>query len=382
MFQQFKSAMSTVFDTISGVGSNSDPAKRFEFNKSPASFTDAEIIGTYTRSGLLQRVIEFLPNKARQADFIEITPAIETGFTDLQVLELFKQASISARLFKEAYLIINIEDGKDIAEPVELGTSQNIIDIYLVERDQLTFKTDNYQNREIYKLHLDSKGTVEIHPSRVLCFYGRYHPPKIRASCRGLHGSIIDGLLESYGNYKFSLNIAASLLSRLVTFVFKMKGLRNLVNEGHEDKVVSRLQLHRKGIGSVGGMVIDADSEEIEWLTFSLSGVSEIINTQKDNFTAETELSHDILWNEGSHSTSSDVELTNTAEKINEFIECYWEENLNIVARYISGDEKASVKLGKHFDKTGFNEEGENEQNNETGFTNRQSNQNQSNTTN
>ena len=349
--KQFTDTMANVLDLVGGVGTSNDPAKRIRFSTTVTNFSESEVLSTYTGSGLLQKVVEFLPNKARQATFVELSPAIESAFNELRILELFKQSSISARIFKECYLFIEVEDGKELDEPLD-KIPNKINKITLIECDQLTFKANTLQERTSYKLKTE-EGDVNIHPTRILVFFGKYFTPKVRASTGGYHGSILNGILPTYGVYSHSLNIASSLLARLVTFVFKMNNLKEMVAEGRESEIVARLKLHQKGIGSVGGLIIDADSEAIEWLTFSISGISELIHTFKDSFTSETELSHDILWNEGSHNTTSELELENTNEKINEFIETCWEENFNQLAEIITGtptNVKLEYQKGKQID--------------------------------
>lgn len=169
-----------------------------------------------------------------------------------------------------------------------------------------------------------------------MLFVGKYFPSKVRASTKGYHGSTIGGVMSSYGVVSHALNISLSLLARVVTFVFKMAGLQELVRNGEEDNLFRRLQIHKKGIGSIGGLVVDADSEDVQWLNLNIAGITEVMRFQREHFTAETELTHDILWNEGSQQTSSDLEAINWQNKINEFIRIHWQANFNTIAQIVA----------------------------------------------
>ena len=243
-------------------------------------------------------------------------------------------------------------DDVDCVSPYE---GRQLIGIYQVERNQLRFKVDAYQQRTDYYLRVNSNNPltpngiaeVPINADRVLTFVGKYYPAIIRASNQGYHGSHIGGVLTQYGIMSHSLNIAASLLSRITTFIFKMTGLKTYVEEGKEDIIYKRLQLHKKGIGSIGGLVLDANSEDASWLNTSVQGVPEIINLQMKMFTSETELTHDILWNEGSHNTTSELESENFVETVNDFIETHWQENFNLLCRALGYMSKIKLKYEK-----------------------------------
>jgi hypothetical protein len=127
-----------------------------------------------------------------------------------------------------------------------------------------------------------------------------------------------------------------------------MAGLGKAVAEGKEELITARLNLHKKAIGSVGGLVIDAESEDIEWLNLQLTHTTEVTKIFKDEFTAQTELTHDQLWNEGTQLTASELEARNWENKINMFLSIYWEENFNRlyeIACQITGDAYEPVRL-------------------------------------
>lgn len=333
MLKAFRSTIGAVFDALSGIGSSEDPGKRFYFTTDIENFSEAEIISAYTKSGMVQKLVELIPNKANKAVYELPEPVLEV-FKQYKIIKLFNEASISARLFKESYIILNTDIGST-DEPLEPNAS--LVDLYAVERDQLTFDVDEFQNRPMYYLRLKDQKKLPIHPSRVLLFVGKFLPRKVRASNKSYHGSIIGGLMSSYGVVSHATNISLSLMARMATFVFKMAGLQSYIedNQNGEDMILRRLNLHRKGIGSVGGLVIDADSEEVEWLNLNVSGVSELVKMQREQLTADSELTHALLWNVGSHETASDTEQRNFADKINEFLELHWQENFNIVHRLV-----------------------------------------------
>lgn len=64
-------------------------------------------------------------------------------------MDAFTAASISARMFRESYIILNLNEGQT-DEPVEDLESATMSDFYHVEVGQLSFECDNFQNRKMY----------------------------------------------------------------------------------------------------------------------------------------------------------------------------------------------------------------------------------------
>lgn len=345
-----------VVDVVSGIGSLDDPGSRFSFSTAPENYTEAEIISAYTLSGQVQRAIEHIPQLA--ANFVykdennnvtSLDPSLNDEIERLRIRHLFTLASIAARLFKESYIII-LTDQDDYSQP--LNESEQILELMQLEIDQITFDSLSNQTRQ-YKLRINPTNSstyqqyieTPIHESRVLPFVGKYLPTKIKAAYRGYNGSVVGGIMTSYGTYRHSLNISVSLLSRMATFIFKMAGLQDYLATRDAQGLSARLKILKQFIGSTGGYLVDAESEDVSWLTFPLQGIDSIVEQHKKQFTAETDLTHDQLWNEGSNDTASALEEVNINKRVESFLAMYWQDNFNKILNHLS-QSQIRVKLG------------------------------------
>lgn len=351
LYQSF----SSIFNPSSGIGSLDDSSKNISINNYTTGLSEREAISLYLRSGLVQKIVELIPTLSIECHTkvdvlndkkIKITDLeIQNHIDNYKVKEIFQRASISARLFKESYLLLDINDGKDLTEPFILDGTTKLNSHYFLEFGAIE-PYWNTQNTEIlyYKIGYSSDETTkkysfkQIHPSRVLVFAGKNLTPKMRMLNDGYHTSMVEGIVEGYLNLAQSLNVSTSLISRVATFVFKMGGLREVLLNKDEEAITKRLRQHKVGIGSTGGICIDRDNEEVEWLGMNLAGIPELITKLEDNFTANTDISHDMLWNEGSNSTSSDLENINTQRKIRAFVSEHWANNFNIFAKLICNE--------------------------------------------
>lgn len=352
-------SLSGIYNPLTGVGSDQDTAKSYEIKTTRRKLTEFEVAALYRDSGMLQRVIDLpvdlacecelkLKSANEDEDLADILDALNETW-DWQTL--FREASISARIFKEAYLVLDIDDGLDASEPVDLDKVKGLNNIFFVEFVRLMpIWANNRLDRIGYRLinaikypndanDIASKlpEFTVIHPDRVILFCGSKLSPKQQQLNSGYHNSVVETVADSYLSLVGAYNSANNFLAKLVTFVFKMKGLKNLILQGAESAIQDRLRTHKYGIGSVGGVVIDSDNEEIDWLTVPLTGLPETLSKVERFFQANVDIPHDMLWNEGSNNTASDLESINTQRAIKRFLQRYWLGNIqqlvNVVAR-------------------------------------------------
>lgn len=359
----------SIFHSNTGLGTNADNSKNVTINTSIPSISEREANSLFIHAGILQRIIDLYPDLAALLE-LEITSTadideqlITDRIEELELQSLFVDATKSARLFKEAYLILDINDGMQYSEPVDVERSQGLNGVYFLEFGSLKpiwnanrtkrigykFNTNNVNTQS---MHVRAKSEIQIvqqdldedtviDASRVLLFHGKKLTPKQQQLNNGYHASMIDGLIPSYSTIEVAHNHITNMVSRALTFLFKMKGLNKFQDAGigHIDAIRSRLALAKQTIGTLGGILLDLDSEEIEPMQISLAGLSDTLNSANKFFTAQTPLSHDQLWNEGSHSTSSDLEDKNTISAVKAFIKTHWVQNWN----------RATVHIAKEF---------------------------------
>lgn len=350
-----RQSFSSIFNPSSGIGSLDDTSKNLDINLYTTGLSEREAISLYLRSGLVQKIVDLIPTLATECTVkIDVLNDKKIKLTDLEIQNhidnydiknLFQRCSISARLFRESYLLLDVNDNKELTEPFEIDGTTTLNNYFFLEFGAIE-PYWNRQNTEIlyYKIGFNNDETTKkysntiIHPSRVLVFAGKKLTPKMQMLNDGYHTSMVEGIVEGYLNLAQSLNVSTSLISRVATFVFRMGGLRDIITDKDEDALIKRLRQHKVGIGSTGGICIDKDNEEVEWLGMNLSGIPELITKLEDNFTANTDISHDMLWNEGSNSTSSDLENINTQRKIRAFVTEYWANNFNILVKLICNE--------------------------------------------
>lgn len=348
MFSKFvdnlKSALSIFGNNSLSLGAREEN----RFGRRQIEFSEADSSRIFTKSNVIQRMLETIPSLAMECE-IKINSdsedkidkeKLQKRFRDWQIKKLFYSATISARIFKESYLFLDINDQSSVSTPINWEKCKGLIDITFIEFGGIEINWNDNETEIIsYTIRRNNGNEIVIHPERILVFAGKNISPKLQQYNSGSHLSQIESSIESYNFYVQSLNEGNNLLQRMVTFVFEMGDLKNYLTVDPIDgirKVQERLREHKSSIGGLGGLCIDKETEAVNWVTYSLAGVPEVINKAKEFFIANTELTHDMLMNEGSHDTTSLLEDKNVQRKIRSFIRENWIENLNTILQVIT----------------------------------------------
>lgn len=348
MFSQFVDNLRTALSIFGDKAISRSSSEESRFSRRRSELSEVDISKIFSKSNIIQRMVETIPSLALECE-IKINSdsedkidkeKLQKRFRDWNIKQLFFDATVSARMYKEAYLVLDINDGVKSSLPINWKSCKGLIDISFIEFGGIDVNWNEGDTERLsYTIRKDDGNKIEIHPERILVFSGKRITPKLQSYNAGSHLSQIESSIESYNSYVQSLNEGNNLLQRMVTFVFEMGGLRDyLISDPLNGirNVQQRLQEHKSSIGGIGGLCIDKDSEAVNWVTYSLSGVPDIINKSKEFFIANTELTHDMLMNEGSHDTASLLEDKNTQRKIKSFVRDNWIENLNTVLQVIT----------------------------------------------
>lgn len=308
---------------------------------------ETDKVQLYIRSTLIQKAIDKIPEFAQEFSLsvtseqeLDMKPLID-AIRGFKVRYLFCQASKSARIFKESYLLLFVNDGKELNEELILDDSvEGLSGVQLLEYGDLTPRYLNASKRVVgsYDLVTADKSRLNIHPSRLLIFEGKVTTPKLKELNNGLSVSAIEGMIESYRLLVTGHWSIHHALSKLITFVFKLNGLKDLLLlPGSQESLINRVRDASRALGShTSGFILDGESEDVDFLTPNLAGAAELVHKQRQLFTANCDLPHDILWNEGSHDTASELEHINTNKIVKAFIRDYWQENINKIIRIIA----------------------------------------------
>ncbi len=309
---------------------------------------DETLTAQYESNGLFAKIIDIPAQEAvKKGFYLNIEDENVEEYIQKRVKSLgwsvnAAQALKWSRLYGGAIGIMILNDGcDDLAIPVNWKNVNGVEEIVIYDRscvtpdyhslyenygsnDESNRKRSKFRQPEFYNV-FSIYGNFRVHESRCLVFKNGVMPEKASSMEYRFWGvpeytRIKRALREAITAHGYSVR----LLERCVQAVYKMKDLSQLLatDEG-EDQVIKRLQVIDMARSILNSISIDADGEDYDFRSVSLTGVKEVIESACNMLSAITEIPQTKLFGRspaGMNSTGeSDLEnYYNFIDKIRE----------------------------------------------------------------
>ncbi len=283
----------------------------------------------------------------------KIIPKFTKYHDKLKVKESFHEAQIQANIYGGAVIVIVANDGKNASEPLDITKIKSITALEVLDRYKIQPEIDigiNPSNPEFYRLILpeflqrkfsqlfpNQGANFKIHASRIIRFDGISYTPDMLGCNEGWGGSILESLWEDYRDWKTALKALGAMLHDCSVFVYKLKGLAQMVKTQDEGLLKSRLRLMRMMISVFGGFAADAEGENVEFPSRTFAGVDQVANQLRDAFIGSTGIPHDRLFGESPSGlgATGESEEKNWATDVASFQQTEWKPKLKDFGRLI-----------------------------------------------
>lgn len=236
----------------------------------------------------------------------EVT-GIEQVIEELYLLEHLMHASKNARLYGGAALLLYINDGRSAEQPVDFSNIQEVEGMEVLDRWQIApIITEeslyDYSKATYYQIIagdlINQPQLQKIHKDRILRFDGEWLPYRVRQRNYGWGMSSLQAIYDSFRLYWTGLNSAGTVLVEFDVFVHKLRGLSQMLAAGKEKDVQNRLVLNDMSKSIYRGYAIDADKEELDYVTRNLSGIGDILEKLRVDIIGASQIPHTILFGE------------------------------------------------------------------------------------
>lgn len=279
-------------------GTADDASEQYRF-ESDVPVTDIELTLNYEENGLFSKIIDIPADDAVSSGFkynlsdIEMENFINKSLDELDFEEKASTAIKWSRLYGGAIIVMIIDDGKELGEPVDWDNIRGIDELLVFERPLISpdynsiynYKVGEKKTKfgmpEFYDISPPYGNTFRVHESRCLLFRNGILPSMSQKSEYRFFGipeytrihREIQNTTTSHGN-------GVKLLDRAVQAIYKMKDLADLLStdEG-EDYVLERLRIIDMAKGIINSIAIDADGEDYDFKSVTFSGVKDIIDS-------------------------------------------------------------------------------------------------------
>lgn len=285
-----------------GMPQDNSTAYRFQ---SEGPVPDTLLTQHYEENGLFAKIIDAPAEEAIKHGFeldTEHPDAAQLLDDALDALEWTEKAATAvkwARLYGGAVIVMLIDDGCGLEEPLDRAAIKGIDGIQVYERAivQPDWTAAVYGLPQYYNVSSIS-GYFTVHASRCLVFKNGILPEyTTNAQYRFWGQPEYIRIRNELRECSTAHGLGVKLLDRSVQAVYAMKGLAELMTtEDGEDVVLRRMQLIDKARGILNSMAIDADGESYDFKSVTFAGVKDIIDTTCNMLSAVTSIPQTILF--------------------------------------------------------------------------------------
>lgn len=339
-----------------GAGTRRDKSLNFEVNSEALTISREDCEMLFKTSGLVQKIVGLLPEDSPVEWYSIKLGTDKTAPQDisnylednLQLHEKLVEASVLARLHGNAYIIILANDGQTPDQPINEDKLDEITDIKVLSTYELqpsTFATSDskkFIGSLIEPEYYDLVGVTEvnrrlpeneqlplsqwrIHKSRVLRFSGRKLYNWMLLRNQGYDLSVLQSVVIAFSSYMQAVLASSGMIQDYSVFVYKLKGLAELILKGQSDAIIKRFLALQMGMSYNKGLAMDSETEEASYVQRQYGGVGDICDRLKSLLTAESGIPHTKLWGEGSQgNTSGQSEKSDYADALESFQRHNW----------------------------------------------------------
>lgn len=297
-------------------GTKDDVSEQYRF-ESGEPVTDIELTINYEENGLFSKIIDIPADDAVSSGFsygvtdTDLEAFINKSLEELNFEEQIATAIKWSRLYGGSLIVMLIDDGGELEEPVDWDNIHGIDELLVFERPLVTpdyqsiynykpndKRTSKFGMPEYYDVSPIYGSPFRVHESRCLLFRNGILPSmSTRTEYRSfgmpeyvrIHKSLQE-TVTAHGN-------GNKLLDRAVQAIYKMKDLAELLStDAGEDIVLRRLRIIDMARGIINSIAIDSDGEDYDFKSITFSGVKDIIDSACNMLSAVTNIPQTKLF--------------------------------------------------------------------------------------
>jgi len=213
---------------------------------------------------------------------------LHKALESLRVSTEFHNAWSIARGLGGSIIVMSLDDGGALDEPVNIDRISAITDLEVFDRSQIKIDTTCFDTDtesiyfgKVYRYRVTLRDGQEtyIHADRCLYFAGDFLPWEKKKDNDYFDGSVIQRCYSSLTKYGPGLEYINKILKRVSILKFGITGLAEKVAMGKSDEIKQRLRIMKQSMSTLDAAVYDADGETVTSETLNTAGLSDLIKT-------------------------------------------------------------------------------------------------------
>lgn len=288
------------YNVLNKYGTQHDSTEYYQW-ASGTAVSDAELADLYAGNGLFATIIDAPADDATKNGIDlgikdkDLQKQLDDRLQTIHYQSKLSKALRWARLFGGAAVVILVDDGRLLQEPLNWRDVHGVDELLVYGRNEmLPLWINGYENNpddedyrkggtgipEYYQVN-SVYGNYTVHSSRCLIFHNSDIP----------EGSTLANLYRTWGipeymrireelrNASIGPGYSIRLLERLSMATYKMKNLANVLSTADgEDAVLQRMEMLDLARNLLNMVFIDADGEDLGIQSLSVAGVKDILD--------------------------------------------------------------------------------------------------------
>lgn len=302
------------FNAFLGYGTRRwDPFTHTHFHGGQVKAIEArwhEYEELFTYNGIAQKIIKIPAEDAVRAGFtlkdgdteLEQNKIAQSYLEKLNLQPVFSQALCWDRLYGGGVVLMLIDDGGELNEPLNESAIRSIRKLVVYDAQDVTPeytyqdpKNPLYGKPETYTIVGYNGGAFTVHESRLLIFDGSVISNRERRLRNGWGGSTMEQFRDNLMRFISSQDFSLMTMERMSQSVLKLAGMGNILSTDEGEKIIQkRLDLIDMARGMMNTVALDTEDEyNIE--TITMTGMCDMLDKFESALAAAADMPITVL---------------------------------------------------------------------------------------
>lgn len=274
---------------LTGLGTKGDSTEHTNF-VADKIYTRNELSSLYRFDGFAKKIVD-IPADEMTREWIEIDGDPDGKIIDIMREMKFKKSLNTlrkwARLYGGALMVLLIDDGGELDQPLNLNRVKNILGCRVFDRWQVywteAFLTrnpmdKNYGYPDIYQVTPYSGGApFTVHYSRVIRMDGEDLPEHERFRNNGWGDSVFQSIYRKIRQFSQTEGYISAIIKDFQQMTVTIDGLQEMIASGQEDLVKKRIEIMNISRSILNAVILDKE-EQFQKVSSSVAGLSDIMD--------------------------------------------------------------------------------------------------------
>ena len=254
------------------------------------------LLNIFRADGLGKKIVSIpADDMVREWIDIEGDPGglVDKYMQDLQVKKAIKEALTWSRLFGGAVIVLGVNDGKDLSEPVVEDQIQDVESLVVFDRHDVQWTSDDlYSDPEKPKFglpeiyHITNQTTsskLVVHESRIIRFDGELLPTMERMHNQSWGDSVLQSIYDRLNGVGEGIIGIDNILTDFTVGTLKIANLQQMLAQKNGTELVRARMQAIDMVKHIMNTIVMDKNEEYERLSVSASsGLSDLISISID----------------------------------------------------------------------------------------------------